>query len=84
MIDHTSSGGPIWQGYFLMFSLWMVSVLISIFHSQFYYNTLLCGFKIRCALISAIYRKTLTTSCSAGLMPGETVNLVAVDANRLI
>lgn len=74
--------GPLWQGLVFTFALFLSTFLSSIFNGQFFWNTFVVGFRIRSALISAIYRKSLRISSAAkkDTTVGEIVNLMAVDA----
>lgn len=76
------SYGPLWQGLVLTFALFLATFLTSIFNGQYFWYTFLVGFRIRTALISAIYRKSLRISSAAkkDTTVGEIVNLMAVDA----
>jgi ATP-binding cassette, subfamily C (CFTR/MRP), member 1 len=80
----TGEMGPLWQGLVLTFGLFLVTFLSAIFNGQYFLNTFVVGFRIRSALISAIYRKSLRISSSAkkDTTVGEIVNLMAVDAQR--
>lgn len=82
--DGTIILGPLWQGLILTAGLFLVTFLSSIFNGQYFLNTFVVGFRIRSALISAIYRKSLRISSSAkkDTTVGEIVNLMAVDAQR--
>lgn len=59
-------------------------MLTAILNGQYQYHCFLVGYRIRTALISAIYRKALTISNAAkkNTTVGEIVNLMAVDAQR--
>jgi ATP-binding cassette, subfamily C (CFTR/MRP), member 1 len=80
----TGALGPLWQGLVLSFGLFLVTFLSAIFNGQYFLNTFVVGFRIRSALISAIYRKSLRISSAAkkDTTVGEIVNLMAVDAQR--
>lgn len=76
--------GPLWQGLVYSFGFFLVTFLTSIFNGQYFWYTFVVGFRIRSALISAIYRKSLRISSVAkkDTTVGEIVNLMAVDAQR--
>lgn len=76
--------GPLWQGLVYTFGLFLATFLTSIFNGQFFWYTFVVGFRIRSALISGIYRKSLRISSVAkkDTTVGEIVNLMAVDAQR--
>lgn len=74
----------LWKGLFLTFSLFFGSIFSTLVGSQYSMITYMIGYRIRTALISAIYRKSLRISSSArkDITAGEIVNLMAVDASR--
>ncbi|XP_059614039.1 multidrug resistance-associated protein 1-like [Phlebotomus argentipes] len=75
---------PLWRGLFYAFLMFAVALLTLFLNGQYFHMTFLVGFRIRSALISAIYRKALRVSSSAkkDTTVGEIVNLMAVDAHR--
>ncbi|XP_037048609.1 multidrug resistance-associated protein 1-like [Bradysia coprophila] len=75
---------PLWHGILFAVGLFLVSVGSSLINGQFLYKSFLVGFRIRSALISAIYKKALTVSNSAkkDTTVGEIVNLMIIDAQR--
>ncbi|GAB0092997.1 hypothetical protein DMENIID0001_080490 [Sergentomyia squamirostris] len=74
---------PLWRGLLYAFLMFGVAWLTLFLNGQYYHMTYLVGFRIRSALISAIYRKSLRVSSSAkkDSTVGEIVNLMAVDAH---
>lgn len=84
MIEFTSSNEPLWKGHLFALSLLVVSAFqtILVTHNQYYYH--LVGMRIRTALISTIYKKSLRMSIAARkeFTVGEIVNLMSVDAQR--
>ena len=73
-----------WHGYFIIFTLFSITLAQSLCQN-FFYNRLMClGVKIRSALVSLIYRKALKISNSSRSesTTGEIVNLMSVDADR--
>ncbi|GAB0095977.1 multidrug resistance-associated protein 1 [Sergentomyia squamirostris] len=75
---------PLWRGLFYAALMFAVAWLTLFLNGQYFHLTFLVGFRIRSALISAIYRKALRVSSSAkkDTTVGEIVNLMAVDAHR--
>lgn len=75
---------PIWQGYFFMVIMFVVSVLTALLNGQFLHKSFLVGIRIKTVLITKIYRKSLIISSAAkqNATIGEIVNLMAVDAQR--
>lgn len=73
-----------WHGVFYMFLLFFVTILMGLLNGQFYQKSFLMGFRIKSALIGAIYRKSLTISMAAhpDVTSGQIVNLMSVDAQR--
>jgi ATP-binding cassette subfamily C (CFTR/MRP) protein 1 len=85
LITYVAMGMPVaWQGWLMVVSLFLVAFLLAIFNSVYFKATFVVGFRIRTALISAIYRKSLRISSAAkkDTTVGEIVNLMAVDAQR--
>nr|QST14985.1 ABCC1-1 protein [Diaphanosoma celebensis] len=77
---------PAWKGYVYAFVLTVVAIVQTIFSGQYFQRMYVVGFQVRTAVVSAIYRKALTMSNSArkNSTVGEIVNLMAVDAQRLM
>lgn len=85
LITYVANGMPVpWQGWLMVASLFLVAFLLAIFNSVYFKATFVVGFRIRTALISAIYRKSLRISSAAkkDTTVGEIVNLMSVDAQR--
>ncbi|KAL7041242.1 hypothetical protein ACKWTF_000685 [Chironomus riparius] len=85
LITFVAMGMPVaWQGWLMVVSLFLVAFLLAIFNSVYFKATFVVGFRIRTALISAIYRKALRISSAAkkDTTVGEIVNLMSVDAQR--
>ena len=83
----TNTDAPLWHGIFYAVTLLGISFLMSICNGQSQYRNYTFGFRIRGALINAIYRKAITISKSAikeNTTVGEIVNLMSVDAQRLV
>uniref|UniRef100_A0A1L8E4B5 ABC-type glutathione-S-conjugate transporter n=2 Tax=Nyssomyia neivai TaxID=330878 RepID=A0A1L8E4B5_9DIPT len=75
---------PLWRGFFYAFLMFAAALLTLFLNGQYFHLTFLVGFRIRSALISGIYRKSLRVSSSSkkDTTVGEIVNLMAVDAHR--
>lgn len=85
LINFTSAPeAPLWHGFLFVIVFFALAVLSAILTGQFQYHCFLVGYRIRTALISAIYRKSLTISNAEkkNTTVGEIVNLMAVDAQR--
>ena len=65
LIDFASSDDPVWKGYFYTFLICAVTLLVSVLNSRSFYQEYLVGLRVRTALISAIYRKSLKLSNTA-------------------
>jgi len=85
LITYVRNGMPIaWHGWIMVAAFFLVAFLLAIFNSVYFKATFVVGFRIRTALISAIYRKSLRISSEAkkDTTVGEIVNLMSVDAQR--
>ncbi len=74
----------LWKGFIFAFAIFFVTFFQTLGNGQYFYKTYLVGFRIRSALISAIYRKSMRISSKAkrDTTVGEIVNLMSVDAQR--
>lgn len=74
------------MGLVYAFGLFAVACLTALLNGQYNFKAFKVGFRIRTALVSAIYRKSLRMSSSAkkDSTVGEIVNLMAVDAQRFL
>ncbi|XP_058451160.1 multidrug resistance-associated protein 1 isoform X7 [Malaya genurostris] len=86
IINFVGGEEPLWKGAFYAILLFIVASTQTLFLAQYFNRMFFVGFRIRTALISAIYRKALIISNSArkGTTVGEIVNLMAVDAQRFM
>ena len=86
LINFVYSGDPLWHGILYAITFFLLSLVTALLNGQFQIKCYLVGFRIRTALISAIYRKSLTISPAArkNTSVGEIVNLMAVDAQRSV
>lgn len=75
-----------WKGFFYGALLFIVMSLQSVILSQYFERMFIVGMNVRTALISVIYRKSLIMSGASKKEStvGETVNLMAVDIQRLM
>lgn len=74
---------PIERGVILAMSLLILGVFGALINAQHKYYANLFGYQIRAALMSAIYRKSLTISNATRTTAiGDIVNLMAIDAHR--
>lgn len=74
----------LWKGLLYSFLLFIVATLQTVMFNQFFHRMYTIGFRIRTALISAIYRKALVVSNAARKEStvGEITNLMSIDAGR--
>ncbi|XP_037043484.1 multidrug resistance-associated protein 1-like [Bradysia coprophila] len=74
----------LWKGIMYAILLFVVSSLQTIIHQQFLHRMSTMGFRIRTALIGAIYRKALMISNTArkDSTVGEITNLMSVDVDH--
>lgn len=74
---------PMWHGFVFTASFFIISLLSSFLNNEFKYLSMQTGYRIRATLVNAIYRKSLTLSCTArrDTTHGEVVNLMSVDAH---
>nr|CAD7428322.1 unnamed protein product [Timema monikensis] len=86
LIAFVSSDDPMWKGYMYASMMFIAAALQTMFNSQYSYKMMVVGIRIRVALISVIYKKALSMSNSARKEStvGEIVNLMSVDANRIL
>lgn len=77
---------PLWKGISYAVALFVVTLLMTLVENQHFNRMFFVGMRIRTALVSAIYRKSLVLSNAARRKEtvGEIVNLMAVDCQRFI
>ncbi len=77
---------PVWHGFFIAVLLFVTAMVQSVMLNYYFQVMFEIGMRVRTALISAIYRKSLNLSNSArkGTTSGEIVNLMSVDAQRFV
>lgn len=62
LIDFVQSDDPQWKGYFYTILICLVTFVNTILNSQCFYQEYLVGLRVKTALISAIYRKSVKLS----------------------
>ena len=62
LIGFTSSEEEIWKGYLYMILLVGINLVNTILNSQFYIKQMLIGLRVRAAITSALFRKSLRLS----------------------
>ncbi len=74
----------LWKGCLYATLLFVVATVQTLIFGHFYYRMYMVGFRIRTALISAIYRKALRVSNATRKEStiGEITNLMSIDADR--
>lgn len=75
-----------WKGFLFAILMLVASVFQTLVLSQYFRRMFIVGLRIRTALISAIYRKSLKMTAMARKEStvGEIVNLMSVDAQRFM
>ncbi|XP_048480556.1 multidrug resistance-associated protein 1 isoform X3 [Plutella xylostella] len=86
LIGFVKTKQPIWKGYFYAVLLLGCATVQTMLLAHYFTRMYLVGMRIRTALTSAIYRKSLRMSNSARKEStvGEIVNLMSVDAQRFV
>ena len=86
LISFISSDEEEWKGYMYMFLLVGVNIINTILNSQYFKDQQLIGLRMRSALTSALFRKSLILSSKSRkeLSVGETVNLMSIDSQRIM
>ena len=86
LIAFVESDEPMWRGYLYTITLIAVTMLNTIINSQYFFFQYSIGLKIRTALTSAIYRKSLRLSGASRkeMTVGETTNLMAIDTQKFM
>lgn len=75
-----------WKGYSYATLMLIAAMIQTLVLSQYFHRMFLVGLRIRTALVSAIYRKSLRMSNAARKEStvGEIVNLMSVDAQKFM
>jgi ATP-binding cassette subfamily C (CFTR/MRP) protein 1 len=62
LIDFVQSEAPQWQGYFYTILICLVTMINTVVNSQCFFQEYVVGLRVKTALISAIYRKSVKLS----------------------
>ena len=75
-----------WKGYLYMLYLVGINMVMTILNSQYFLEQMLIGLRIRSAMTSALFRKSLRLSSKSRKerSVGETVNLMQIDTQRMM
>lgn len=86
LIGFVQGGEPEWKGYLYAVALLVCATVQTMLLAHYFTRMYLVGMRIRTALTSAIYRKSLRMSNAARKEStvGEIVNLMSVDAQRFV
>ncbi|KAK9767152.1 hypothetical protein K7432_003275 [Basidiobolus ranarum] len=81
----TNDPEPPYRGYTIAGAMFLTAITQTIFLHQYFQRSTVTGMKLRCALVTAIYRKALVLSNGARqkYTVGEIVNHMTVDAQRV-
>ncbi|BFZ12259.1 hypothetical protein BsWGS_15298 [Bradybaena similaris] len=81
-----NNSGQIYEGYLYALGLSLSSLVSTICSTQFDYNVQVVAYKIRCALITTIYKKSLSVSSvvQSRFTSGEIVNFMSTDTDRIL
>ena len=85
-LRYVESDEPEWRGYIYMLALFVITILNTIINAQALFMQYDISLRIKTALISAIYRKSLRLSSNGRkeMTIGETTNLMAIDAQKFM
>ncbi|XP_054711811.1 multidrug resistance-associated protein 1-like [Uloborus diversus] len=86
LIAYIGTDDPIWIGIIYALGMVLNGMLQSVLLADYFHRMFLLGMRIRTALVSAIYKKSLLLSSSARKEStvGEIVNLMSVDSQRFM
>ncbi|XP_013142439.1 PREDICTED: multidrug resistance-associated protein 1 [Papilio polytes] len=86
LIEFVKGDEPVWKGYVYAVGLLACASIQTMFLAHYFTRMYFVGMRIRTALTSAIYRKSLRMSNAARKEStvGEIVNLMSVDAQRFL
>nr|CAD7441508.1 unnamed protein product [Timema bartmani] len=86
IIGFVEGDEPVWKGYMYALLMLVCGTVQIVLHGHYFIKVQSVGLRVRTALVSAIYRKALRLSSTArkDRTVGEIVNLMAVDAQRLM
>ena len=90
LLDNISSRAgnpavPAWPGYLYAVGIYLTMSLRTLTENNYFHRVVRCGFQIRVALTTSVYRKALRMSPTARVETptGQIVNLMQLDATRL-
>lgn len=77
---------PSYRGYLIAAGMFFTAIVQTIFLHQYFHRCLVTGMRVRAALATAVYKKSFTLSNDAKQKStvGEMVNLMQIDAQRLM
>ncbi|XP_015781053.1 multidrug resistance-associated protein 1-like [Tetranychus urticae] len=86
LLSFVVSDQPVWKGYIIAIAMFVSSLTQSILDSQSEFWTQTTSIRLRSALAATIYKKTIKLSNlgKRDYTTGEIVNIMAVDAQRVI
>ena len=76
----------LYKGYVFASALFLSTLLATLCSTQFLYNVQVVAYKLRCALVTTVYRKSLqvNTVTQVKFTPGEIVNFMSTDVDRIL
>ncbi|CAG5133932.1 unnamed protein product [Candidula unifasciata] len=85
-IENASAQSKPYEGYLYAGGLFLSTLLSAIFSTQFDYNVQVVAYKIRCAVITTIYKKSLSVNSvsQSRFTSGEIVNFMSTDTDRIL
>ncbi|TRY61972.1 hypothetical protein TCAL_10708 [Tigriopus californicus] len=86
IIDFVESDQPVWKGYLYTGLICLSTLFNTILNNQCFYQEYTVGLRIKTALISAVYRKSVKLSNSGRkvMTVGETTNLMSIDTQKFM
>jgi ABC-type multidrug transport system fused ATPase/permease subunit len=84
--DPSGTPEPVSKGFLIAFAMLISAILQTTVLHQYFHICMVSGMRMRSAIITAVYRKALVLSNASrqGSTVGEIVNLMSVDASRLM
>ncbi|RUS92073.1 hypothetical protein EGW08_000097 [Elysia chlorotica] len=76
----------LYKGYVFASALFLSTLIGTLCSTQFSYNVQVVAYKLRCALVTTVYRKSLQVNIvtQANFTPGEIVNFMSTDVDRIL
>ncbi|GFS47673.1 multidrug resistance-associated protein 1 [Trichonephila inaurata madagascariensis] len=86
LIDYVKSSEPLWIGVLYAILTMLNGTLQSVILGSYFHQMFIIGMRVRTALVTAIYKKSLVLSSTARKEStvGEIVNLMSVDSQRFM